>query len=174
MKNFFVLILILFFLNGCSHTPEVSDMVPKSITVKYRYSKPVTIVISGQLITEGYIQVSNQALSEVLRLSIEKEQLFSSVNKHSINGFLLEVSIIGYEPPKFGGFKHAATLITHWKLTDILRKEVVFEDYFKKTHVAAAMSSFSAGGRSIIANGEVVKDTIKEGLMSISKLEGFR
>jgi len=174
MKKSLRILIPFIFLSGCSFMPETSDMVPENIVVKHRSSKPVEIVINGQLVTEGMIQVSNQALIDVLRLSIEKERLFSRVKKHTTNGFLLEVSIIGYEPPRMSGISMGATLITHWKLTNISSKDIVFEDYFKKTHVAPAMSALTAGGRRVVANGGVVKDTIDQGVTSISKLQKIR
>ena len=175
MKKIILMLLApIIFLNGCASLPKAPDMVPKNIVAVQRSSKPVTIVVEGQLKIEGgETQVSNQAFTEAIQLSVEKAQLFSKVNKDVTDGFLLEVFIVGYEPPK-PGFNMAATLITRWKLTQLPSQEEVFDDFVKKTYIATAGSAFSGLTRWRLANEGAVRDSIEEGIKNISKLNLFK
>jgi len=173
MKKVTIILMSLtsvFLLDGCASLPKSSDMVPQTINVTHRSSKPVRIVVEGQLMLEDKAQVPNQTFAEALQMSIAKAQIFTKVDKDISDGFLLEVFIVGYEPPK-GGFNMAATLITRWKLTRLPSQEVVFEDFVKKTHTNTVGDAFVGATRWRMANEGVVKDTIAEGIMNLSKLD---
>lgn len=175
MKKIILILLVpIIILNGCASLPKAPDMVPKNTVTVKRSSEPVKVVVEGQLKIEGgETQVSIQAFTEALQLSIEKAQLFSKVNENVTDGFILEVSVVGYEPPK-PGFNMAATLITHWKLTQLPNRDVVFDDFVKKTYVATAGSAFSGLTRWRLANEGAVRDSIEEGIKNISKLNLFK
>jgi len=173
MKKILMLFISIIFLNGCTALPK--NMVPKNIVAIKGHSKPVTIVVNGEMVIEGgSTQVSNQAFTEAIQLSIMKNNLFSKVNKDVEDGFLLEVFIIGYDPPRGAlnlNFNLTSTLTTRWKLKLLSNQEVVFDDFIKKVYTATVGAELVATIRHRAANEGVVRDTIEEGINMISKLD---
>lgn len=170
-----VLLLIMFlsfvFCWGCTTIAlKAADMTPQTVPIEIRADKPVKILVEGEgILKDDTAIISNQDFTEALQTSIEKSQLFSGIDKELKDGYLLEVFIISFEPPK-GGFDMAATMITHWKLTRLPSNEVVYEDLIKKTCVKTVGDAVSGIIRLRITSGCVAQDTISEGIKNISKV----
>ncbi|MBN1473334.1 MAG: hypothetical protein JW914_01845 [Syntrophaceae bacterium] len=170
-----VLLLIMFlsfvFCWGCvTMVLKAADMTPQTVPIEIRADKPVKILVEGEGIFGYTAIISNQDFTEALQTSIEKSQLFSGIDKELKDGYLLEVFIISFEPPK-GGLNMAATLITHWKLTRLPSNEVIYEDLIKKTCVKTVGDAVSGLERVRITSGCVAQDTISEGIKNISKVK---
>lgn len=145
-------------------------MTPANIEVNHRNTKPVKVVVEGEPKRDKDLQVPNTEIAQALRNAIEKSQLFAKVDDAAIGGFLLEVAVVGYNPPR-PGFNMSATMTTRWKLTRFPSQEVVFEDFFKKTHTCTVGDAFAGATRWRKANEGVVRDTIADGLQRISQLD---
>lgn len=158
------------FLVGCSALPKAADMTPATVEVKHRNAKPVKVVVEGEPKRDKSIQVPNAEFAQALRNAIESSQLFSKVDDAALGGFLLEVAVVGYSPPR-PGFNMSATMTTRWKLTRFPGQEIVFEDFFKKTHTCTVGDAFAGAARWRKANEGVVRDTIADGLRRISQLD---
>ena len=152
---------------GCGSLPKAADMTPAKIEVQNRSAKPVKVVVEGEPKVEKTVLVKNEELAKAIQMGIERSRLFSNVDKGTTEGFLLEVTIVGYNPPR-SGFNMSATMTTRWKLTRLPGEETVFEDFFKKTHTCTVGDAFAGMTRFRKTNEGVVRDTIAEGLQRIS------
>ena len=159
------------FAAGCSSLPKAADMTPSNIEIKNRAAQPVKVVVEGEPKIEGKkLQVANAELAQALRAAIEQSQLFTQVSDATTEGFLLELSVVGYNPPR-PGFNMSATMTTRWKLTRLPTQEVIFEDFIKQTHTCTVGDAFVGAARWRKANEGVVRDTIADGLQRISQLD---
>ena len=156
------------FLAGCGSLPKPAAMTPARMAIQNRSSKSVKVVVEGEPKIEKLIAVKNQDLAQAVEMAIEHSGLFAKVDKTTAEGFLLEVAVVGYTPPR-NGFNMTATMTTRWKLTRIPGQQAVFEDFFKKTHTCTVGDAFAGMARFRKANEGVVRDTIAEGLNRISK-----
>lgn len=156
-------------LTGCTTLPKAADMTPATVELKNRASHPVKLVVEGEPKREKTVQVGNAELAQAIRMTIEKSQIFSKVVESVSEGYLLEVTVVGYNPPR-PGFNMSATMTTRWRLTRLSNREVIFDDFFKKTHTAKVGDAFVGATRWRKANEGMVRDTIADGLQRISQL----
>jgi hypothetical protein len=156
------------FTAGCSTTPKAAMMTPGKVEIQKRSDKPVKVVVEGEPKIEKVVVIKNDELAKAVQLAIERSQLFSMVDQTTAQGFLLEVAVVGYNPPR-PGFNMSATMTTRWKLTRLPGKETVFEDFLKKTHKCTVGDAFAGATRMRKANEGVVRDTISDGLKRISE-----
>jgi hypothetical protein len=157
-------------LAGCTSLPKAVDMSPTNMVVKNRAAKSVKVVVEGEpRIDNIKTVVPNAEIAQALRNAIEKSQLFIAVSDSLSDGYLLEVSVVGYDPPLTGA-KMTAVMTTRWRLSRLPGQEVLFEDFLKKSYTCTMGDALNANTRFRMANEGVVRATITDGLQKISEL----
>jgi hypothetical protein len=157
-------------LTGCVSLPKAVDMTPTNMVMKNRSAKSVKLVVEGEpRLDNTKTIVQNSEIAQALRNAIEKSQLFQSISDSFSDGYLLEVSIVGYDPP-LSGAKMTAVMTTRWRLSRQPGQEVLFEDFLKKSYTSTVGDALNANKRFIMANEGVVRETIAGGLQKISEL----
>jgi hypothetical protein len=157
-------------LTGCVSLPNAVNMSPTNMVIKNRSAKSVTLAVEGEpRLDNSETIVQNSEITQALRNAIEKSRLFKSVSDSLSDGYLLEVSIVGYDPP-LSGAKMTAVMTTRWRLSRQSGQEVLFEDFLKKSYSCTVGDALNANKRFIMANEGVVRETIAEGVQKISEL----
>lgn len=154
---------------GCGSLPKAVDMTPKKIEVTNRSSHPVSVEVVGEPKREGKkMMITNAELAKALRTAVEQSGMFESVNGSVAEGFHLQMTVVGYTPPR-PGFNMSVTLSTRWKLTKLPEARVVFEDFLKTTHTSTVGDAFVGATRWRKAHEGAARDAIAEGLQRLSK-----
>ncbi len=146
------------------------EMVPRSFEVTQRHAASVTVKVLGEVKVENHVRVLNADFTGALCDAIGKSQVFAHVAETTADGYSLEVTVVGYGPPR-AGFNMTASLTTNWKLMRLPNNEVVFEDFIKKQHTCTVGDAFAGATRWRKTNEGVVRDIISEGIQRLSQLK---
>jgi hypothetical protein len=167
MKYWLILLASSLVWTGCVSYPKPSALTPGSLDVKHRSAQAVKITVEGEPRVERRVQIRNADFAQALHTAIENSRVFTRVDNTVTQGYLLEVRITGYNPPR-GGINLTATMTTHWKLTRFEDHAVVFEDFIKQQHTATVGDAFAGVTRWRKANEGVARKTIAEGIHRLS------
>jgi hypothetical protein len=141
-------------------------MTPVDLEVSRRSTESVQVRIHGEPTVEKQIQIANKDFVSALEQAIRDCRLFARVTRGG-GGYALDVRITGYNPPRTGA-NMTATMTTHWKLTRLSDRSVLFEDFVKQSHTCTIGDAFVGATRWRMANEGVARDTIAEGIRRLS------
>jgi len=146
-------------------------MVPETATVEKTHRNSVDVVVTGGRATEptGTPQISNESFDEAITETLKKVKAFARVEDGNVGNYGLEVIIFNVHQAGSQGAA-SVTLETGWTLTNRLSGEVVWQHALRSTYTAAADTDITFVGRLRKATEGAAKDTIKQGVTEITRL----
>lgn len=159
-------------LGGCA-TPAVSEaMIPETASVEKTHPYSVNVEVTGGRATDptGTPQIANEAFGDAITETLEKTKAFARIHDEKTGNYLLSVIIFNVEHPPSGN-SATVNLETGWTLTNRLTGEIVWQKALRSTYTAAAGSDITPVGRLRKATEGAAKDTIKQGVTEITRLE---
>ncbi len=159
-------------LAGCA-TPAASEaMIPETATVEKTHPYSVNVEVTGGRATEptGTPQISNDSFDEAISETLKKAKTFAKVRDEKSGNYELNVIIFKVQQPPVGSAA-SVTLETGWTLTNRLSGEIVWQKALRSTYTASADSDITFVGRLKKATEGAAKDTIKQGVTEITRLD---
>ena len=159
-------------LGGCASPAASRAMVPETAVVEKTHPYSVNVAVTGGRATEptGTPQISNEDFAAAIIETLKKAKTFAKVQESNIGNYGLEVIIFNVHHPDSEGAA-SVTLETGWTLTNRLSGEVVWQAALRSTYTAAADTDITFVGRLKKATEGAAKDTIKQGVTQITRLE---
>lgn len=158
-------------LAGCA-TPAASEhMVPETAAIEKTHPYSVNVEVTGGRATEpsGTPQISNDSFDEAISETLNKAKTFAKVQDEKSGNYVLNVIIFNVQQPP--GSAASVTLETGWTLTNRLTGEIVWQKALRSTYTASADSDITFVGRLKKATEGAAKDTIKQGVTEITRLD---
>ncbi len=158
-------------ITGCATSAQRTAMVPTTVTVQNRHTASVVVRVTRTRKGDfGEITISPDDFQSALCEALAKAVVFNSVNKSDPAEYLLEVDIIRADQPPFG-LNMKASLSAEWKLTRLSDHHVVLRDVVTGSHTATMGDAFVGAVRVRLATEGAVRETIKEGIERLSRLD---
>ena len=159
-------------LGGCATPAASKAMIPETVVVETTHPYSVNVQVTGGRATEptGTPQISNESFDEAISETLRTARTFAKVEDDKIGNYALEVIIFNVHQPGSEGAA-SVTLETGWTLTNRLSGEVVWQKALRSTYTAAADTDITFVGRLKKATEGAAKDTIKQGVTEITRLE---
>lgn len=159
-------------LGGCATPAATKAMIPETAVVEGTHPYSVSVDVTGGRATEptGTPQISNDSFAEAITETLKKAKTFAKVIDDDLGNYGLEVIIFNVHQPASEGAA-SVTLETGWTLTNRLSGEVVWQKAIRSTYTAAADSHITYIGRLKRATEGAAKDTIKQGVTEITRLD---
>ena len=158
--------------SGCA-TPAVSEaMIPETANVEKTHPYSVNVEVTGGRATEptGMPQIANEAFDEAITETLEKTRAFARIHDDKTGNYELSVIIFDVRHP--ASYDSATvTIETGWTLTNRLTGEIVWQKALRSTYTASIDSDLTAVGRMRKATEGAAKDTIKQGVTEITRLD---
>jgi len=144
-------------------------MIPKDIEASTHHLQNVSITVNGGEITNplSHSVISDEEFQKALESSIKNSGVFSSVVKRGNSDFLLDVVIANLGQP-FAGIDMTVTFTTHWKLSQLNKPNVIWEDFVSTKYTATPGDSLIGIKRLRMANEGAARENIKEGIRRLS------
>ena len=159
-------------LGGCA-TPAVSEaMIPETATIEKTHPYSVNVEVTGGRATEpiGIPQIANEAFAEAITETLEKTKAFARIHEKKTGNYLLSVIIFNVQHPPLDQ-SAKVTVETGWTLTNRLTGEIVWQKALRATYTASSDSDITPVGRLRKATEGAAKDTIKQGVTEITRLD---
>lgn len=159
-------------LGGCA-TPAVSEaMIPETANIEKTHPYSVNVDVTGGRATEptGTPQISNNNFDEAITETLIKTKTFAKVHSEKSGNYELSVIIFDVQQPTTGNTA-SVTLETGWTLTNRLTGDVVWQKALRSTYTASSDSDLTFIGRLKKATEGAAKDTIKQGVTEIARLD---
>lgn len=159
-------------IGGCATPAASKAMVPETVAVEKTHPYSVNVEVTGGRATEptGTPQISNDSFDEAISETLEKAKTFAKVQDDRSGNYELNVIIFKVQQPSAGSAA-SVTLETGWTLTNRLTGEVVWQKALRSTYTAADDSDITFVGRLKQATEGAAKDTIKQGVTEITRLD---
>ena len=147
-------------------------MIPETVAVEKTHPYSVNVEVTGGRATEptGTPQISNESFDEAISETLTLAKTFAKVENDKLANYALEVIIFNVHQPGSEGAA-SVTLETGWTLTNRLSGKVVWQTALRSTYTAAADTDITFVGRLKKATEGAAKDTIKQGVTEITRLE---
>lgn len=158
-------------LGGCAAPAASKAMVPETAVNEKTHPYSVNVEVTGGRATEpiGTPQISNESFDEAITETLDRTRTFAKVLDGKSGNFELNVIIFDVEQPSSGAA--TVTLETGWTLTNRLSGEIVWQKALRASYTAAVDSDITFIGRLKKATEGAAKDTIKQGVTQISRLD---
>ena len=156
---------------GCATASKPEAMIPSTVEAGVHHPQTVSVTVGGGAQTDalGKSQISNEAFTEAIVSSIEKNKAFSSVIKGANGGdYRLNVVVVNMEQPSFG-FSFTVKMEAAWSLKKA-DGTVVMQEVIKTEGTAGATDAFVGTERLRLANEAAARNNIAAGLAKIGKL----
>ena len=159
-------------LGGCAAPAASTAMVPETAVNEKTHPYSVNVEVTGGRATEptGTPQISNENFDEAITKTLVKTKTFAKVQKKRSGNYELSVIIFDVQQPS-SGTTASVTLETGWTLTNRLSGDIVWQKALRSTYTASSNSDVTFVGRLKKATEGAAKDTIKQGVTEISRLD---
>jgi len=159
-------------LGGCASPAASTAMVPETAAFEKTHPYSVNIEVTGGRATEptGTPQISNDSFAEAIAETLLKTKSFAKVQDEKVGNFGLDVIIFDVQQPSSGS-SASVTIETGWTLTNRLTGEIVWQKALRATYIASSDSDITFVGRLKKATEGAAKDTIKQGVTGIARLD---
>jgi ABC-type uncharacterized transport system auxiliary subunit len=159
-------------LGGCAAPAASTAMVPETAVNEKTHPYSVNVEVTGGRATEptGTPQISNENFDEAITKTLVKTKTFAKVQKKRSGNYELSVIIFDVQQPS-SGTTASVTLETGWTLTNQLSGDIVWQKALRSTYTASSNSDVTFVGRLKKATEGAAKDTIKQGVTEISRLD---
>ncbi len=154
--------------SGCYSLPKAADMTPGALQLRRKVDAPVHVVVHGEGRLEKQVLVGNAEIRQALVDAARASGLFAEVADAPGSGHLLEVSLVGFTPPR-PGFDMTASVSSRWRLTRPPETKPIFEDFLKTTHTVTTGEAFVGATRYRRACEGAIREMIADGLRRISE-----
>jgi len=168
------------FLTSCSYPARTESMVPPNYDVQNHHRATVKINVEGgqespRTINGTEAEVSNDSLKRPLRDAINQSGVFSGVTS-SANDYELKVTILNVirsQVKMHDALSNEATVtvLMNWKLTRGSDGQTVWQDVITKSDKAILSLPHSVTARYRDATEVAVRENIKDGISSLSRLK---
>jgi hypothetical protein len=155
---------------GCATAIKPEALVPATLSEGTHHPQTVGVSVGGGSRTDalGKSQISNEALTEALVSSIEKNKTFSSVLKGANGDYRLNVTVVNVDQPSFG-FSFTVKMDAAWSLKKA-DGTVVMQEVIKSEGTAGATDAFAGTERLRLATEAAARNNISAGLARLGKL----
>jgi hypothetical protein len=160
------------FLGGCAAPAASRAMMPETATIEKTHPYSVNVEVTGGRATEptGTPQISNDNFDVAITETLIKTKTFAKVHSEKSGNYELSVIIFNVQQPTSGN-SASVTLETGWTLTNRLTGDVVWQKALRSTYTASSDSDVTFVGRLKKATEGAAKDTIKQGVTEIARLD---
>jgi hypothetical protein len=167
------LLAIAALLGGCAVPAASRAMIPETAAIEKTHPYTVNVQVTGGRATKptGTPQISNDNFDEAITETLIKTRTFAKVQDEKAGNFVLDVIIFDVQQPSSSGGAASVTLETGWTLTNRLTGEVVWQKALRATYTASSDSDVTFVGRLKKATEGAAKDTIKQGVTEIARLD---
>jgi Tfp pilus assembly protein FimT len=166
-----VLVACAVLLGGCAAPAASRAMVPETAAVERTHPYSVNVQVTGGRATEptGTPQISNDNFDQAITETLTKTKTFAKVQSEKSGNYELNVIIFNVHQPSSENTA-TVTLETGWTLTNRLTGSVVWQKALRSTYTASRDSDVTFVGRLKKATEGAAKDTIKQGVTEIARL----
>lgn len=160
------------FLEGCAAPAASRAMIPETAVNEKTHPYSINVEVTGGRATEptGTPQISNENFDEAISETLKKTRTFAKVQTEKSGNYELSVIIFDVQQPSSGS-NASVTLQTGWTLTNRLTGDIVWQKALRSTYTASIDSDVTFVGRLKKATEGAAKDTIKQGVTEISRLD---
>jgi hypothetical protein len=160
------------FLGGCAAPAASRAMMPETATIEKTHPYSVNVEVTGGRATEptGTPQISNDNFDVAITETLIETKTFAKVHSEKSGNYELSVIIFNVQQPTSGN-SASVTLETGWTLTNRLTGDVVWQKALRSTYTASSDSDVTFVGRLKKATEGAAKDTIKQGVTEIARLD---
>jgi len=157
---------------GCALPAASSAMIPETAVNEKTHPYSVNVEVTGGRATEptGTPQISNENFSEAVTETLSKTRTFAKVKSDRSGNYELGVIIFDVQQPSSEA-SATVTVETGWTLTNRLSGDIVWQKALRSTYTASSDSDVTFIGRLKKATEGAAKDTIKQGVTEISRLD---
>ena len=158
-------------LGGCAAPAASRAMMPETAVNEKTHPYSVNVEVTGGRATEptGTPQISNESFDEAITETLIKTRTFAKVLSEKSGNYELAVIIFDVEQSSSG--TASVTLESGWTLTNRLSGDIVWQKALRSTYTAAVDSDVTFIGRLKLATEGAAKDTIKQGVTEIARLD---
>jgi hypothetical protein len=148
-------------------------MVPETLRVHSRASKPVSIQVSGGRETDpttGLPQVSNEVFAEAVRSAIVSAHLFPEVVDGQSAPYRLTVNLISLQQPLIG-YRFTVTMEAGWELREVHADRTMWKKGVTSSYAATMGDAFVGATRLRLATEGAARENIRQALEQVGKLD---
>jgi hypothetical protein len=156
---------------GCATAVKPEAMIPAAVDAGTHHPQSVNVTVAGGAPTDplGKSQISNEAFTEAIVSSIEKNKTFSSVVKGANGGdYRLDVAVVSVDQPTFG-LSFTVKMEAAWMLKKA-DGTVVMQETIKSEGTAGATDAFVGTERLRLATETAARNNIAAGIAKLGKL----
>ena len=159
-------------LGACATPATTKAMIPETAAIEKTHPYSANVEVTGGRATDpiGTPQISNENFDQAITETLIASKTFAKVENEKSGNFLLEVIIFSVHQPSVGEAA-SVTLETGWTLTNRLTGDVVWQTALRSTYTASSESDITHVGRIRKATEGAAKDTIKQGVTEIGRLD---
>ncbi len=159
-------------LGGCATPAATEAMIPETASVEKTHPYSINVEVTGGRATEptGTPQIANEAFDDAITETLEKTEAFARIHDEKTGNYELSVIIFNVQHPP-AGERATVTVETGWTLTNRLTGEIVWQQALRSTYTASSGSDITSVGRLRKAAEGAAKDTIKQGVTEITRLD---
>ena len=159
-------------LGGCAAPAASRAMMPETAVNEKTHPYSVNVEVTGGRATEptGMPQISNDNFDEAITETLINTRTFAKVQTKKSGNYELAVIIFNVHHPSAGDTA-SVTLETGWTLTNRLTGDIVWQKALRSTYTASSESDVTFVGRLKKATEGAAKDTIKQGVTEIARLD---
>jgi hypothetical protein len=156
---------------GCATASRPEAMIPVTFDAGVKHPQTVSVAVAGGSETNalGKSQISNEAFTQAIVASIEKNKTFSGVVKGADGAdYRLNVTVVNMDQPSFG-FSFTVKMEAAWSLKKA-DGTVVMQETIRSEGTAGATDAFAGTERLRLANEAAARNNIAAALAKIGKL----
>lgn len=159
------------YLASCAAPADSRAMVPNNLATGKRFSKSVSIVVTGGQKTNPMwsSQVANEDFATALQTTIEKNGLFSRVIRSGNADYKLDVRLIQLHQPSFG-LNFTVKGDIEWRLRHVSSDRLVWDGRTDRSYTVTVGEAPVGIKRLRLANEGAIRENIKAGLEHIASL----
>lgn len=158
--------------SGCATPTKSTSMASAKTDFGAKYNESVSVTVAGGSETKssGKSQISNEALAESIKASIESSALFAKVLGADAADYRLHAEIVRVEQPTMG-FNMTVTLEIQWALLRKADTNPVWQKAELTTFTATVGDAFAGVARLRMATEGAAKLNIEQALAEIGQLK---
>lgn len=159
-------------LGACATPAATTAMIPETAAIEKTHPYSANVEVTGGRATDpiGTPQISNESFDQAITKTLIEAKTFAKVQTKKSGNYELNVIIFDVQHPPVGETA-SVTLETGWTLTNRLTGEVVWQKALRSTYTASDTSDITHVGRLRKATEGAAKDTIKQGVTEIGRLD---
>lgn len=167
-----VLIAYAALLGACATPAATTAMIPETAAIEKTHPYSANVEVTGGRATDpiGTPQISNENFDQAITKTLIDTKTFAKVQGKKSGNYELNVIIFDVKQSSPGNTA-TVTLETGWTLTNRLTGEVVWQKALRSSYTASSASDITFVGRLKKATEGAAKDTIKQGVTEISRLD---